>query len=146
MIPLSDYREFWETVAGNVEEITGVIPVTVDENVAQKIKALPLGSVTLFWIAPSATGSGNNVDVYRERNQCVVFVMEKYDPARKDSLAVLESTQPVIEKVKDYIRAHSSNTCSAWILDGMRIDTIPETKFFANFAGWSVGFTIVCLS
>ena len=143
MIELKKYREFWEMVAEKIEDLSGVIPATVDEDVAKKIKALKQDSVTLFWIPPSATGKGKNIDSFQERNQCIVFVMQKYDPARTDSLTVLEITQPIIEKVKDFIMAIGRVSCAPWILEDMQLSTMPETKFFANFAGWSVGFSIL---
>lgn len=144
MIELKKYREFWEMVAEKIEDLSGVIPVTVDEEVAKKIKALPQDWATLFWIPPTAAGKGKNVDTFQERNQCIVFVMQKYDPARKDSLSVLEATQPIIEKVKEFLLAIGKMGCSPWMLEDMQLSTIPETKFFANFAGWSVGFSILC--
>ena len=140
---LKKYREFWEMVAGKIEEISGVIPVTVDEDVAKKIMALKLDSITLFWIPPSATGKGKNIDSFQERNQCIVFIMQKYDPTRMDSLSVLETTQPVIEKVKEFIKAIGKTICSPWTLEDLQLSTMPETKFSANFAGWSVGFSII---
>ena len=78
MIELKKYREFWEMVAEKIEELSEVIPTTVDEDVAKKIKALKQDSATLFWIPPSAIGKGKNVDSFQERNQCIVFFMQKY--------------------------------------------------------------------
>lgn len=143
MIALNVYRDFWEMVCRETKELSGVIPVTVDEDVAKKIRSLPLGSVTLFWIPPSAEGKGNNIDTFQERNRCIVFVMEKYDPSRQESLGVLETTQPVIERVKAFILQAGSQSCSPWTLEDLQLSTLPETKFFANFAGWSVGFTLL---
>lgn len=142
MIGLKGYREFWEKTAHCIPHVTGVMPVTVDEEMAKKIKSLPLGSITLFWIPPNGEGAGLNLDNYREKNLCVVFVMKKYDPLRKGAYEVLEETQRVIEEVKSQIKSFCGRGCSPWRLSDNKIVTIPETKFFASFAGWSISFTI----
>lgn len=141
MIRLNDYRDYWEEVKERIPELTDVMGVTVDEDMAGKIRALPLGSVTLFWLPPHASGMGLNVDAFKERNLCVVFVMEKYDPSRKGTMEVLESTQLAIERVKDLIIDSQTSECSPLILDSFDLNTMPETKFFAGFAGWSVAFS-----
>ena len=140
MIGLKDYRNYWEEVKERIPELTGAMGVTVDEDMAKRIKSLPLGSVTLFWLPPHASGSGRNVDVFKERNLCVVFVMEKYDPARKETMEVLEDTQLAIERVKELILDSQTSGCSPLKLDTFDLNTLPETKFFAGFAGWSIAF------
>lgn len=140
---LKAYREFWEAAMERIPEISGVMGVTVDEDMARKIRALPLGSRTLFWIPPNMEGQGSNVDNYREKNLCVVFVMEKYDPSRKEAMNVLEDTQETIERVKFYLMDSQRYGCAPLKLYDNRINTLPETKFFAGFAGWSIGFQLV---
>lgn len=140
MIRLKDYKEYWEEIKARVPELTGAMGVTVDEDMAKKIKALPLGSITLFWLPPHAAGSGHNVDAFKEKNLCVVFVMEKYDPARRETMVVLENTQLAIERVKELILDSQTSGCSPLTLDSFDLNTLPETKFFAGFAGWSVAF------
>lgn len=142
MIRLKDYKDYWEEVKKRIPELTGAMGVTVDEDMAGKIKALPLGSMTLFWLPPHATGSGQHVDAFKERNLCIVFVMEKYDPSRKETLEVLENTQLAIERVKDLILDSQTSGCSPLKLDSYDLNTVPETKFFAGFAGWSVAFNV----
>lgn len=142
MIRITDYKDYWEEVKKRIPELTGAMGVTVDEDMAKKIKALPLGSVTLFWIPPQATGSGQNVDAFKEKNLCVVFVMEKYDPARRETMNVLENTQLAIERVKELILDSQTSGCSPLKLDSYDLNTLPETKFFAGFAGWSVAFNV----
>lgn len=140
MIDLVQYREYWERMAHRVAGITDVIPVTVDDAMAKSIQRLPIGSMTLFFLPPAAESSGRNIDSFREDNECVVFVMEKYDPQRKSAWSALESSQPIIEAVKQQLL--EMRPCAPVTFDVSTITTLPETKFFAGFAGWSIGFKL----
>lgn len=142
MINLVQYREYWERVASVVPEITGVLPVTVDRNMGEKIKSLPKDSLTLFVLPPMAEGGGRP-DSFKEKNICVVFVMAKYDPQRVPSFRVLEETQPVMEVVKRILLETPLHGCSLMRPDPASIVTSPETELYGNFAGWSMEFTTV---
>ena len=143
MINLLQYREYWERVADRLESVTGVLPVAVDKDMGKKIQALPTGSVTLFILPPGGESDSKNPDAFREANQCVVFVMEKYDPQRKTSFAVLESSQKAIEEVKTLMLDDLAAGCPVMRFDVSTLNTLPETEFFAGFAGWSIGFKII---
>lgn len=143
MINLLKYREYWEQIAKRLDCITGVLPVAVDKDMAKKIQSLPIGSVTLFIIPPGAESDSKNPDAFREVNQCVVFVMEKYDPQRKSSFAALESSQKAIEEVKALMLDDLAAGCPVMRFDVSTLNTLPETEFFAGFAGWSIGFKII---
>ena len=143
MIDLAAYREYWERVAARVKAITGVLPVTVDEQMGKRIQSLPVDSVTLFVLPPVAESSARSADSFRETNRCVIFVMAKYDPQRVTSFSLLEKTQPVIESVKRIMLDDQSAGCAALSIDGSSIDTAPETELYGRFAGWSVGFNAV---
>ncbi len=142
MISLSLLREYWEGIAFRISDITGVMPVTVDKEMVKKIQGLATGSITLFFLPPAAQSEAKSADSWRERNECVVFVMEKYDPQRKTSFAVLESTQPAIEAVKSLLLQDLTEPCPLLNIDVSTLNTVPETEFFAGFAGWSLGFRI----
>lgn len=143
MINLLQYREYWERVAARLESVTGVLPVAVDKDMGKKIQALPTGSVTLFILPPGGESDSKNPDAFREANQCVVFVMEKYDPQRKTSFAALESSQKAIEEVKALMLDDLAAGCPVMRFDVSTLNTLPETEFFAGFAGWSIGFKIM---
>lgn len=140
MIRLEDYGEYWQEVKRRIPDLTGVMPVTVDEDMTKKIRDLPLGSITLFWIPPHSSGKGTNVDNYTESDVCIVFVMEKYDPSRQESIETLEHTQQAIERVKALILDSQCSACTPLKLAALDLNTMPETKFFAGFAGWSISF------
>lgn len=143
MIHLSAYKEYWERLAQRIPLITGVLPVTVDEAMAKRISSLQKGSVTLFVLPPAAESEAKNADSFREGNECVVFVMEKYDPQRRDTWSVLESSQSAVEQLKSCMLDDLASGCSIMRFDVSTLNTIPETQFFAGFAGWSVGFKII---
>lgn len=142
MINLVLFREYWDGIAARIPEITGVLPVTVDKDMVKKIQGIATGSITLFFVPPTAQSETKSADSWQERNECVVFVMEKYDPQRKTSFAVLESTQPVIEDVKSLLLNDLTASCPLLNIDVTTLNTVPETEFFAGFAGWSLGFRI----
>ena len=119
------------------------MPVAVDKDMARKIQGLPIGSVTLFILPPGAESESKNPDAFREANQCVVFVMEKYDPQRKTSFATLESSQQAIEDLKALMLEDLAGGCPLMRFDVSSLNTLPETEFFAGFAGWSIGFKII---
>lgn len=143
MIDLVQYRKYWEAAAGRLDSVTGVLAVSVDKDMGKKIQSLPTGSVTLFILPPGGESIGKNPDTFREANQCVVFVMEKYDPMRKSSFAALESSQKAIEDVKGMMLDDLAAGCPVMRFDVSTLNTLPETEFFAGFAGWSVGFRII---
>lgn len=141
MMSLTQYREYWQRVADRVEGVTGVLPVTVDKAMGDKIKALPKDSVTIFVLPPGAEGSGD-VDSFAEKNMCVVFLMAKYDPQRKTAFELLEETQPLIEKVKRVLLDDQAAGCPVMRVDVSSLDTFPETELYSTFAGWSIGFNV----
>lgn len=143
MIKLKTYREYWERVAARLDSVSGVLTVSVDKDMGKAIQALPTGSTTLFVLPPGAESLSKNSDAFRESNQCVVFVMEKYSPQRKTSFDVLESSQKAIEDVKEQMLQDLSNGCPIMRFDVSTLNTLPETEFFAGFAGWSIGFQII---
>lgn len=143
MINLLQYREYWERVAARLDSVTDVLPVAVDKDMGKKIQALPTGSVTLFILPPGGESDSKNPDAFREANQCVVFVMEKYDPQRKTAFAALESSQKAIEEIKTLMLNDLAAGCPVMRFDVSTLNTLPETEFFAGFAGWSIGFKII---
>lgn len=142
MINLTAYREYWERMAGRAEGLTGVMPVTLDDDMGKRIMDIRRETCTLFYLPPEAQSSASNADSWREENICVVFVMEKYDPQRRRAFEVLETSQRVTERVKDLLLGDLSAGCSPMRIDVPTINTMPETRFFAGFAGWSIGFKI----
>lgn len=143
MINLTAYKEYWERLVKRVPLITGILPVTVDEAMAKRITSLKTGSITLFVLPPAAESEGKNIDSFKEGNECVVFVMEKYDPQRRDTWSVLESSQVITEKLKLCMLDDLTSGCPLMRFDVSTLNTLPETQFFAGFAGWSVGFKII---
>ncbi len=144
MIALSLYREYWEGVAARIEAITDAMGVTVDEDMGPRLQDIATGAATLFWIVPSAQPhKGSDVDNYSEDNICVVFVMVKYDRQRTRAVEALEQVQPIIELLKQIIIDDTATGCPTLAgLDVTTLSTIPETSFYGDFAGWSLGFTI----
>lgn len=143
MVLLKDYIELWNDVAAGVPQLTGVLPVTVDDDMGRSIQALPKGSVTLFVLPPVADSKLSEPDAFAENNECVVFLMSRYDPQRVASIEALAEVQPVMEDLKARLLDTASGWCCGARLDLRSLTTMPETKFYAGFAGWSLGFTLI---
>lgn len=141
MISLTEYREYWESVAARVDGIASVLPVTIDKEMGKEIKALPKGSTTLFILPPGSVGSGG-VDSYREKNMCVVFLMAKYDSQRESSFELLEKTQPLIEEVKRIMLDDQAAGCPVMNIEPSGLETMPEIELYGMFAGWSIYFDV----
>lgn len=144
MIRLRDYREFWEDVAARVDGISSVMPVTIDEEMGKRIQGLKTTDLpVLFWVPPMAEGGrGSDADSLAETNTCVVYVMTRYDPLKGgSSLQALEQTQEAVETLKAMLLSEFCCRCGAVNVNAESISTMPETRFYRNFAGWSVGFT-----
>ena len=143
MIDLREYREFWEEVAARLDGVRSAMPVVIDEEMGRKIQGLKDSDLpALFWAPPMAESTrGSDADVLAESNTCVVYVMTRYDPQKSSSLAALEQTQPAIEEIKRLLMGEYSGRCGMINLDPATFSTMPETRFYRNFAGWSLGFT-----
>ncbi len=66
--------------------------------------------------------------------------MEKFDTQRRTSYDALETSQPIIEAIKEAMVADSASGCQLMRVQLQSLSTIPETKFYTGFAGWSLGF------
>lgn len=141
MIGLQQYRKYWEYIAERTG-CTGVLPVTIDNEMSKKIQRLERDSLTLFVFPPLAEAKTAVNDAFREQCQCVVFVMKKYDPQRQTAFEVLEQTQPTVEDVKILLVDHQHfDDRAPFRVDVSTIETAPETELYGTFAGWSIGFT-----
>ena len=143
MIGLKEYGEFWEEIAGRLDGVRSVVAVTIDEEMGRKIQSIPDAALpALFWVPPMAESTrDSNADGLAESNTCVVYIMTRYDPQKSSSLSALIRTQPATEELKRLLLAEYSGRCGMVNLDPASVSTMPETRFYRNFAGWSVGFT-----
>lgn len=142
MILLKQFREYWEAIVTRVDGLKSAAPLTIEANMADKVGKIPESeSPVLFYLPPTAEGRGG-ADSYGEENMCVVFVMAKYNPRTATSTDVLEEVQPVVEALKKKIIEDSRLPCHFLKVENNTVSTMPETEFFGNWAGWSVGFTV----
>lgn len=140
MINLKDFRNYWEQMLTRVPELRSVEMISVEANMANKVSKIDADRTpTLFYMPPTASAMGD-ADAWREENKCVIFIMQKYNPNRQTSAEVLEQVQPVVEAVKRLLVQDAGVPCLLPRINAASIDTLPETEFFANWAGWSVAF------
>ena len=141
MILLSDFRNFVESIAERIPELVQTVPLTVEANMADKVGAISEDeSPVLFYLPPSAQSTGRP-DAFTEDSMLVLFVMKKYNPRKCTSYEALEAVHPVAEKVKALLVQTAGCSCHFMHIDTGTISTMPETQFFGNWAGWSIGFT-----
>lgn len=140
MIHLKNYLDYWKEIAVSIREITGVLPVTIDDQMGKRIQALPAASTTLFVLPPLVEADkAAAFDGYCEENKCVIFIMSKYDPQRRDAFDVLAELQPVADRIKKEMFAREG-AGAPFMLDVASIETAPETELYGRFAGWSITF------
>ena len=140
MIKLGDYRSFLEKI-GESENLT-LLAITIDKEMSRRLQQLQRGARVLFWLPPAAKSAGVS-DFWKDANSCVLFVMEKYDPQREESIDVLERLQPAAEAVKKSIMELDYMGCSGVHPDLSSFDMMPETEFYGSLAGWSIGFKLI---
>lgn len=145
MISLKLYRQFWESLADRVEGLRKTMPVTISEDMGKEIQRLGTSDTpVLFWLPPTAEARPDaDCDSMEERNECVIFVMRRYDPQRSSALEALEFTLPIVENIKRRFLRECVSHCSMVRIEPGSISTMPETTFYRNFAGWSVAFTAI---
>jgi len=145
MVDLKEYGEYWKNIPNRLPAITRVMGVTVDEEMGPRLQRIKAGEITLFYIVPSAQADkDSDADGYTEENLCVLFLMMKYDPQRTDVVETLATVQEVMEELKAMLMDDYATNCHT--LAGLKVpslSTIPETGFYGNFAGWSLGFTLL---
>ncbi len=142
MISLKSYMNYWEGIAATFKEDVDVMPVTLDDAMANKIQQIRTGRTTLFILPPSASADARDVDNFTERCPCVLFLLKKFDPQRSNSWSTLEETQPLMEAIKRRMVEDQAAGCPLMQVDVASFNTQAETQFFAGFAGWSLGFTV----
>lgn len=144
MIDLRTYRLYLEETARRIDGLRCVLPITVEANMADKIQRIGQDDTPcLFYLPPSAKADGDG-DAWTEQSECALFVMAKYNPRTSTSLDALELTQPIMERLKAMLVADAATSCAAVRVDPASLDTMAETEFFGNWAGWSVAFKTLC--
>lgn len=144
MIDLKAYAEFWKRAAeSRLPAGASLLPVTIDREIGKKIQALPAESLTLFMLPPMAQSSARSSDAYREKCDCVVFLMRKYSPQRVASWDVLAEVLPQVEALKSALLEECGSPCSSLRLDVSSVETAPETELYGTFAGWSLTFSLI---
>lgn len=142
MTDLNLYREYMEKLAP-LCGCDGSLAVTLDDAMARKIQNLNKESTTLFFLPPAIAGEGRSADDYRETEEVVLFVMKRYDPQRTAAFDVLAETQRQVGAIRSRLLADLCGPCAFMELVPASVNILPETKFYAGFAGWSVGFKVV---
>lgn len=143
MILLSDYRTYFEQmIALQVPEVKSLHVVATDQDMSERLKtirgeALP----ALFIVVPSAQETDTDPDNPQEDNLCLLFLLDKTDPQRRPSIEVLEDTQPLVIRIKEYMRQDYANRCN--LMRGLgKMTTTPETSLYTEYSGWSVSFNL----
>lgn len=142
MINLKSYHKLCIELADAVPEIQSVHPLTIEANMSDKVnKIAERDTPVLFFLPPSAEGSGNP-DAFTDTNQCVLFVMIKFNPRTSSSFEALAQAQIAAENLKNKLLEFSRMVCNPLRPALRKITMMPETEFFGNWAGWSISFEI----
>ena len=142
MISIAKLKQLCESMVGSATGLVAAVPVSVEANMADKVNAVSEDETpVLFYLPPSAQGRGH-VDRFEEENMVVLFVMVRYRPRTSTSFDALAASQPAAEAVKNRLVELAASPCAEIRPDLSSINILPETEFFGNWAGWSIGFTV----
>lgn len=143
MISLQEYKAYFEDIMARVTAIKSVNVVTADEDMGERLKVIKAAELpALFIVTPTAKEDRTDPDNARETNSCLIFLLDRADAQRKTAIMVLESTQPIMEKIKEKMRYDAGEGCGLMRnLDKMT--TTPETGIFTEYCGWSLAFNLI---
>lgn len=141
MLKIEEYRECIETAA-RVPAIKSRHLVNDDRGMSDRLRSLKREELpALFTVVPYAEAVDRDPDNLSERNMCILFLMERTDPQRRTSIEAVTDTQPVIEALKKEMRKAAARPCS--LMYGMsNLTTTPESGLYAEYAGWSLTYTL----
>lgn len=129
-------------IDGRIPGIHSFTVDTVDAEVGKKYQGLEKDKLpVLGLILPTAISTSEDLDSITERNTVVLFVVDKFDPQRKDAVQTCVETQPLIEAIKATMASDKAAGCHLLDrLDLASLSTMPETGLYGTLAGWSLGF------
>ncbi len=143
MINLTAYKEYWERLAQRIPLITGVIPVTVDEAMAKRITSLQKVRLLSLSYLQRLKAKQRTLTASRRKTNVWCSSWRSTTPNAGETWSVLETSQTVVEELKSKMLDDLAAGCPLMRFDVSTLNTLPETQFFAGFAGWSVGFKII---
>ena len=147
MINIKYYFQFWERLAKSVTStprIGSVSLVGSPQDVARQLSALKTTDYPALFVAiPEITAVGLSIDDTVDVNQCLLFLLDRYDPQRKDKnlAALMQQLQLPLEGLRNKLFNEASVPCSPMhTLDVSSISIMAVTDQYANTAGWSMAF------
>jgi hypothetical protein len=130
----------------NVTEDLSISEVKVAVSEAHMIKKISnISGIFICAKLPPATSSITSADNYFEDNHCLLFVLEKREPASvtdTDELEHYEKLQGVMRYVKDYFLNHGLTIGDNDETLNKDFRTEYEYQIFGNFNGFSVSFNM----
>lgn len=144
MVNLVKYKEYWQRLPERVTGIGNVTFVTTSEDFGKIVQAMSPASLPMLWVlVPQSRSSGTTVDSFKERTVCVVFLMTKYDPQRKNEYDELAYIQYIIEEIKETMMNDVAGGCHILrSIDPQSVQTLPETEVYKTLVGWSISFVL----
>lgn len=148
---IKTYTDYFKTDVKNaVSEITRVIIVSNESQLADKIKNVKASDIILVVIVPSADVNAMNVDDLFTMNTCLLYVLKFYtnrDKVDSDFENALEETQDIAaaiaQKMIDDVNTSEHGDCPHIMHyfepNGMHID--PEYNYL-GCNGWSLSFNL----
>jgi hypothetical protein len=103
MVPISQYKSFWEYLITIVDGIDSVIIAHDEPDLSGMIREVETGKVFLVAIIPSSDVVASSHDDYEEIDSCYVFVLKKSnssDLTHDDLLNEIGAMQQIITRVK----------------------------------------------
>lgn len=150
MIHIRTYQAYWLAMATRISNLSRVIFVRSEDELAAKIKDVADGEQVLIAVIPSAETFAGDYDNIREKESGFVYSLIKVSRNNMnddDEVTAMESTQNTIEAIKRTMLSDAANCESQYHslmknMDFNRMRTDPEYNFL-GCDGYSLSFQFV---
>jgi len=151
MVPIRQYRTFWEFVQLRIPEIKTVKVVSAEVQMQNFISEVQTDDVLLIAVIPSSETEASSVDDLEDLSPCYIFVLKKTtraDMDEEDRFSDQEVTQAIMNSVMELMwslaedfdhQDQNTRLMRRLNLNKMHID--PEYDAL-GCNGWSLSFTL----
>jgi len=151
MVPIRQYRTFWEFVQLRIPEIKTVKVVSAEVQMQNFISEVQTDDVLLIAVIPSSETEASSVDDLEALSPCYIFVLKKTtraDMDEEDRFSDQEVTQAIMNSIMELMWSlaedfdHNdqySRLMRRLNLNKMRVDPEYDTL---GCNGWSLSFTL----
>jgi hypothetical protein len=148
MLEILKYKTEITKIKESIEDIQSLLFAANERHLIKKID--DCDGVILASSLPSSNSGNNDYDNIKEKNRCVLFILEKINPGDQNETEELEhysKMQSITKKVKDKLLERRDSEDSIFPLlaevDESSFRTESEYQIYGGHNGYSIGFDII---